>query len=50
MLALRPDLVHIAAADGELAGELAQASAARGVEHLERFVESVVAQVRATAP
>lgn len=46
MLALRPDLVHLEAAPGELAGELTGASAARGAEHLERFVASVVAQVR----
>jgi creatinine amidohydrolase len=49
MLALRPDLVHVERAAPELAGELARASAARGLEHFERFVESVVAQVRAVA-
>ena len=45
MLALRPDLVHIEQAPTELAAEVAQASATRGREHLERFVVSVVAQV-----
>jgi creatinine amidohydrolase len=45
VLALRPDLVHLEQAAPELAGEVAQATAARGHEHLERFVASVVAQV-----
>jgi creatinine amidohydrolase len=45
MLALRPDLVHLEQAPAELAGEVAYTSAARGHEHLERFVASVVAQV-----
>jgi hypothetical protein len=45
MLALRPDLVHLEQAAPELAGEVAQASAARGREHLEGFVASVVEQV-----
>jgi creatinine amidohydrolase len=49
MLTLRPDLVHLEHAAVQLAGELAHASAARGHEHLERFVASVVAQVRATS-
>lgn len=49
MLALRPDLVHIEQATTELAGEVAQAGAARGHEHLERFVASVVAQVLAAS-
>jgi creatinine amidohydrolase/Fe(II)-dependent formamide hydrolase-like protein len=46
MLALRPDLVHLEQAAPELAVEVAQATAARGREHLEKFVASVVAQVR----
>ena len=49
MLALRPDLVHIEQAATELAGEVAQAGATRGHEHLERFVASVVAQVSAAS-
>lgn len=47
MLARRPELVHLQAATGELTHELAGASAARGSEHLERFIASIVAQVRA---
>ena len=49
MLALRPDLVHTEQAVAELASEVTQASAARGQEHLERFVASVVAQVPVTS-
>lgn len=49
MLALRPDLVHIEQVGPDLRDEVVQASAARGQEHLERFVASVGAQVRATA-
>jgi creatinine amidohydrolase/Fe(II)-dependent formamide hydrolase-like protein len=47
MLALRPDLVRLADAPGELADELRTASAERGRRHLERFVASIVAGVRA---
>jgi creatinine amidohydrolase len=49
MLALRPDLVHVERAAAQLAGEVGKASAARGHEHLERFVASVVAQVPAAS-
>ena len=47
MLALRPDLVHLERAPKELGAELAQASRARGTEHLERFVSSIVVEIRA---
>jgi creatinine amidohydrolase len=49
MLALRPELVRVAEAPAELAGEVARASAERGRDHLERFVASVVAQVPLTS-
>jgi creatinine amidohydrolase len=45
MLALRPNLVHLEQAAPELAGEVARSTVARGHEHLERFVASVVVQV-----
>ncbi len=46
MLALRPDLVHLEEASGDLSGELEPASAQRGHEHLERFVASIVASLQ----
>ena len=46
MLALRPDLVELAHASPELAGELETASATQGQAHIERFTASVVASVR----
>jgi creatinine amidohydrolase len=45
MLALRPDLVHLEEAGGDLAAELEAANAQRGHEHLERFVASIVASL-----
>jgi creatinine amidohydrolase len=49
MLALRPDLVDLEKARSELATELQEAGAERGLRHLERFVGSVVEGVRAAA-
>jgi creatinine amidohydrolase len=49
MLALRPDLVELHNAAGELSNELRTASAERGRRHFERFVASVVAGVREAA-
>jgi creatinine amidohydrolase len=46
MLAIRPDMVHLANASGDLADELQSADAQRGVDHLERFVASIVSDVR----
>lgn len=42
MLALRPDLVHLEHADADLKGELRDANATLGREHIERFVASAV--------
>jgi creatinine amidohydrolase/Fe(II)-dependent formamide hydrolase-like protein len=42
LLALRPHLVDIQAADGKLAAELRDASAERGRVHFERFVSAIV--------
>jgi creatinine amidohydrolase len=50
MLALRPDLVRLEHAGHELLGELRQASAERGTRHIECFVASIVAGVRAAEP
>jgi creatinine amidohydrolase/Fe(II)-dependent formamide hydrolase-like protein len=47
MLALRPDLVRLEHAPAALADEVRAASAERGRRHLERFVASIVAAVRA---
>jgi creatinine amidohydrolase len=49
MLALRPELVDLAAGGAELADELRTANSADGAVHLERFVSSIVAAVRAAA-
>jgi creatinine amidohydrolase len=49
MLSLRPDLVELEHADSDLAGELREAGAERGAEHVERFVASIVEGVRAVA-
>ena len=46
MLALHPGLVDLAAADEDLHDELQTADAARGRDHLERFVASIVREVR----
>jgi creatinine amidohydrolase len=46
MLALRPDLVRLDRATGELETELRTADAERGAEHIERFVQSIVDAVR----
>jgi creatinine amidohydrolase len=47
MLALRPELVDVEAAAGDIAAELRAASAERGAAHLERFVSAVAEGVRA---
>jgi creatinine amidohydrolase len=47
MLALHPELVDLAKAGPGLGSELETASAKRGREHIERFVDSIVASVRA---
>jgi creatinine amidohydrolase/Fe(II)-dependent formamide hydrolase-like protein len=49
MLALSPELVDLAQASPDLIPELETASARRGEEHIERFVDSIVARVRAVA-
>ena len=49
MLALRPELVQLRAAARELAGELRVASSKRGKIHVERFVDSIVDEVRTAA-
>ena len=49
MLALRPDLVGLENAGSDLAHELREADAQRGARHIERFVASIVAAVRAAA-
>jgi creatinine amidohydrolase len=49
MLALHPELVDVEQADDQLSAELAEASQERGEAHLRRFVDSVVAGVRAVA-
>jgi creatinine amidohydrolase/Fe(II)-dependent formamide hydrolase-like protein len=46
MLSLRPDLVHIDAARDELQGELRDANADIGAANLERFISSILQQVR----
>jgi creatinine amidohydrolase len=47
MLALRPELVNLQVASGELRSEVDAASAERGRDHAERFVASCVEAVRA---
>jgi len=47
MLALRPELVHVEEAPSDLAEEVARADAARGREHLERFIAAVVGELTA---
>lgn len=47
MLALRPDLVDLDKAEGDLARELHDANAERGRENLERFIASIVDSVSA---
>lgn len=49
MLALRPELVQLDAADPDLAKELQAADPEAGAVHIERFVDSIVADVRRTA-
>jgi creatinine amidohydrolase len=49
MLALRPELVKLEHAGSDLAGELREAGAERGADHVERFVTSIVEGVRAVA-
>ena len=46
MLAIRPDMVDLARASGDLDAELQSADAQRGVDHMERFVVSIVSDVR----
>jgi creatinine amidohydrolase len=48
MLALRPDLVDAERASAELMDEVRSADARHGARHLERFVASVVHDVRTT--
>jgi creatinine amidohydrolase/Fe(II)-dependent formamide hydrolase-like protein len=45
LLALRPDLVARERASVELARELGAADAQRGIDHIERFVASIVESV-----
>ena len=47
LLALAPELVRFGEASEESARELREASAERGAQHLERFVSSIVAHIRA---
>jgi creatinine amidohydrolase len=49
MLALRPDLVDLDAADRDLAAELRAANPERGAIHVERFVASIVDAAREAA-
>jgi hypothetical protein len=46
MLGLHADLVELAQASGDLAAELREADAGRGADNLERFVASIVGQIR----
>lgn len=50
MLALHPDLVDLTAAGEELRPELQTADAQRGTVHLERYVGSMVDQVKRVLP
>lgn len=50
MLSLRPDLVHVDAASEELQRELRDANADVGAANLERFVSSILQQVRDALP
>jgi creatinine amidohydrolase len=47
MLALRPELVDLEAARGDVAAELRAANAERGAVHVERFVSAIVDGVHA---
>jgi creatinine amidohydrolase len=49
MLALRPELVDMRAASGDVAVELGVANAERGRVHMERFVTAIVDGVRSAA-
>lgn len=49
MLALRPELVDMRAASGDVAVELGVANAQRGAVHMERFVTAIVDGVRSAA-
>jgi creatinine amidohydrolase len=49
MLALRPELVDMQAASGDVAVELGVANAERGAVHMERFVTAIVDGVRSAA-
>ena len=49
MLAIRPDLVDLAAVDADLIEEVKTATAADGANRLERFASSVVKQVQHAA-
>lgn len=49
MLALRPELVDMRAASGDVAVELGVANAERGAVHMERFVTAIVDGVRSAA-
>jgi creatinine amidohydrolase/Fe(II)-dependent formamide hydrolase-like protein len=47
MLAFRPEVVELAAAETTLGAELSEADPNRGAEYFERFVSSIVEQTRA---
>lgn len=47
MLAFRPEVVDLEAADDSLRAELAEADSSRGVAYFERYVSSIVEQTRA---
>lgn len=49
MLALRPELVDMRAASGDVTVELGVANAERGAVHMERFVTAIVDGVRSAA-
>jgi creatinine amidohydrolase len=46
MLSIRPDLVDLSSAEPDLSDEVSSATAADGVERLERFASSLVQQVQ----
>jgi creatinine amidohydrolase/Fe(II)-dependent formamide hydrolase-like protein len=46
MLAIRPDLVHVACVEARLRDEVSTATAASGADRLERFLSSIVNQVQ----
>jgi hypothetical protein len=50
MLAFRPEVVELAAANPSLRAELGEADPDRGAAYFERFVTSIVDQVRTELP